>query len=232
MLDALVESRRQRVRLGRGTAVSVAVHVLVIGLLVHASEPHRLEARPTPAASANAIIYIQRTTEPARTGGPSGAPRPVKGPPAVPRPLRLEIPTGLVAPMSDTLSRPTIGGDDFTRPSANAVSAGGGDGPPGNGLYGNGAAEIPAAMRPGNPRPPYPAMLRAAGITGRVRVQFVVNGNGRLEDGSVRIVSSSHALFTAAVLATLPRLRFRPAMVGGHPARVLVEQVFAFDLTR
>ena len=41
-------------------------------------------------------------------------------------------------------------------------------------------------------RPQYPRTLEAAGVTGRVVLEFVIDTSGRVEPASVRIVSSSH----------------------------------------
>ncbi|HUF29452.1 MAG TPA: energy transducer TonB [Gemmatimonadaceae bacterium] len=90
--------------------------------------------------------------------------------------------------------------------------------------------EKPALAREGNPTPRYPEMLRAAGITGDVIAQFVVNEDGRADMRSFKALSSSHAQFTAAVKAALPQMRFYPAEVGGRKVKQLVQQSFTFSL--
>jgi protein TonB len=81
-----------------------------------------------------------------------------------------------------------------------------------------------------NPRPRYPFSLLSMGVEGNVVVQFVVDSTGKAEMKSLRIVRSTHELFTRAVRAVLPRLRFLPAEVGGNKVDVLVEQPFQFSV--
>jgi protein TonB len=78
--------------------------------------------------------------------------------------------------------------------------------------------------------PAYPEMLRAAGISGSVRVQFVVDTTGRAELSSVRVIESSHELFTRSVLASLRQARFTPGEVSARRVRTLVERSYRFDI--
>jgi protein TonB len=80
------------------------------------------------------------------------------------------------------------------------------------------------------PEPRFPAMLRAAGIEGRVLVQLVVDTLGRAEPDGVQIVEASHPLFAEAVREVLPRYRFTPGEVGGRKVRTRVQIPFAFTL--
>ena len=82
--------------------------------------------------------------------------------------------------------------------------------------------------RPASPR--YPDALRSVSVTGEVMVQYIVDTRGRVERGSIRILSSTHKLFADAVRAALMEMRFRPAEAGGQPVRQLVEQPFVFKL--
>lgn len=78
--------------------------------------------------------------------------------------------------------------------------------------------------------PSYPAELQRRGLSGQVIVQFVVDEEGRVVEDSFRRIESSHALFTESVRAALPRMRFRPAEIGGRRVRQLVQQPFVFDI--
>ena len=90
-----------------------------------------------------------------------------------------------------------------------------------------GAAPIPTAARLR-----YPEKLRAANVEGEVVVQFVVDTNGRADTSKMKVIRSSHELFTAAVKELLPELRFTPAEVGKHKVSELVQQPFTFSLDR
>jgi TonB family protein len=78
--------------------------------------------------------------------------------------------------------------------------------------------------------PAYPEPLRAAGISGGVTAEFVVDTLGRTEPGSIRIIDSTDPLFSAAVIAALPKVRFAPAESNGRKVRQRVQQAFKFAL--
>jgi TonB family protein len=82
------------------------------------------------------------------------------------------------------------------------------------------------------PNPRYPEVLRSVNVEGEVVVQYIVDARGRVEPGSIKIISSAHKLFADAVRAALLEARYRPAEVGGNPVRQLVEQPFQFKLER
>lgn len=94
--------------------------------------------------------------------------------------------------------------------------------------------QVEKAVRqvPGTGGLKYPDMLRAAQVEGQVLVQFVVDTAGVYEDGTFKVLKSSHELFTQAVRETLPLMRFTPAEVGGAKVRQLVQQPFTFSLPR
>jgi protein TonB len=84
----------------------------------------------------------------------------------------------------------------------------------------------------GSPPPRYPDMLRSANIEGEVLAQFIVDTTGRYEQGSFKVIKSSHDLFTAAVKNALPNMRFYPAEIGGRKVKQLVQQPFTFGLAK
>jgi protein TonB len=78
----------------------------------------------------------------------------------------------------------------------------------------------------------YPDMLRSANVEGEVLAQFVVDTTGRVEPNSIKILKSSHDLFTNAVQQALRTARYYPAEIGGRKVKQLVQQPFNFTLTR
>lgn len=78
----------------------------------------------------------------------------------------------------------------------------------------------------------YPEALRVARESGWVEAQFVVNVDGRVEPATFKVLRSTNDLFTAAVRAHLPRMRFSPAKVQSKPVRQLVQQRFEFNIVR
>lgn len=80
--------------------------------------------------------------------------------------------------------------------------------------------------------PRYPDLLRQAGVSGEVLAQFVVDENGLMVPGSFKVLKSSHDLFTKAVKNALPQMRFNPALVGGKAVKQVVQQPFAFAISK
>lgn len=80
------------------------------------------------------------------------------------------------------------------------------------------------------PDPLYPAALKAAGVSGRVSVEFVVDTTGRVERGSIVVLESSAEGFSASVVTALMNARYRPALVRNRPVRQLVRQVMSFRI--
>jgi protein TonB len=74
--------------------------------------------------------------------------------------------------------------------------------------------------------------MRTTGISGRVRIRFVVDTTGRVDPSSVQVIESTHDLFTNAVRAVLPSLRFKPSEANGQRVRSLAEMPFDFVITR
>ena len=90
-------------------------------------------------------------------------------------------------------------------------------------------ARAPKAL-PGNPKPKYPTDLQEAGVEGTVITQFVIGRDGRMRDGTLRILQSSAGQFTREVSSSLRYARFRPATVGRCPVPTIVEMPFVFAL--
>ena len=81
-------------------------------------------------------------------------------------------------------------------------------------------------------RPSFPPPLFAARVAGLVIAEFIVDTTGRVEDGTVGIVSSTAPLFTDAVRVALESASYVPAIKNSHPVRQLVQQRFEFDIDR
>jgi protein TonB len=79
-----------------------------------------------------------------------------------------------------------------------------------------------------SPPPPYPELMRQAGIAGRVLVQAVVDTTGRLEPASIRILESPSPGFERTTTEWARTARFRPARLRGRAVRVLVRQPVQF----
>jgi TonB family protein len=89
--------------------------------------------------------------------------------------------------------------------------------------------EVRRMPSPASPR--FPDAQRDAGQTGSVRVAFIVDAEGVIEPSSVNVISSTHHDFEESVRRFLERLEFFPAAHPERPPRVIVQLLFAFNLS-
>lgn len=78
----------------------------------------------------------------------------------------------------------------------------------------------------------YPSLLRDARIGGRVIVQFVVDANGRVDMGTVNVVSASHDGFVDPTMKALRQFRFQPAQMGDRNVRMLTQMPIVWEVGR
>lgn len=77
--------------------------------------------------------------------------------------------------------------------------------------------------------PVYPFQAKRRGIEGWVRVSFLVNAKGDVEDISI-IESSPEEIFDQSVFNALPRWKFTPGTIQGVPVKTRVETTIRFEL--
>jgi TonB family protein len=78
--------------------------------------------------------------------------------------------------------------------------------------------------------PAYPAAMLEKQIEGAAMMRFVVDSTGLIDLKSIAVQRTSHPEFAKAVQEAMPRMRFRPAVMGANPVRQLVEQEFKFQI--
>jgi periplasmic protein TonB len=232
MLRTLLESKSTERRITFGTAASVAVHLILIGtaafVTTAAAKIDDSPDKPTkliyvkPMAHV-AVSHTSRQTT-LHNASPSQLPRSVS--------VSVDIPTSLPAL---TASLAVAGPSDF--PAATSFGPSGNDSigtSPSNARRAYDVHEVERAAYAlgGNAGPEYPAALRSAGQEGQVVVQFIVNTDGRADAGSIRVVSATNDLFSAAVERALPKMRFAPALIGRKAVPQFVQQLFVFKLDR
>jgi TonB family protein len=252
MFATLLESRRTvRWPIGDG-ALSLIAHAAVVSIAVAltGAAADRSEGAPSRPAPAERIeyVHVDERTAGRRDGRGEGARAarraraltpPTEVPaeiPPIPEALETElaqfVPTDLAA-VDAELERRVMRLDEFERFGDEglarrrlAVLAAHREGTPWN------AAEVERTAVPyyNNPRPRYPYSLLSMGMEGNVVVQFVVDSTGAADMRSLRVLRSTHELFTRAVRAVLPKLRFLPAEVAGNKVDMLVEQPFQFSV--
>jgi periplasmic protein TonB len=77
-------------------------------------------------------------------------------------------------------------------------------------------------------RPEYPPVLRRAGVSGAVEIEYVVGVDGRIDSASLQVRTTDHDQFTASVMRALRNARFKAARRAGQPVAVLVRQTIRF----
>ena len=196
---------------GVSSAVSLTVHVAIAVAVVLGT----VQARPHSARRPQPIVML-----PAPRAEPSGEVE-LRGPvidgrielPAIPIPL---IPTEgmmpaqvrfVMRPAGDTPAAPPGGDGVWTAPLVE---------------------ELPQILS--GPLPAYPELLRQARIQGHVVLEVVVDTTGRVETGSLTVVSATHPGFVAPARQALLATLFRPGRGHGQAVRVLVRIPIDFTL--
>lgn len=80
------------------------------------------------------------------------------------------------------------------------------------------------------PQPRYPEVLRQAGITGQVQMQYVVDTTGHVEPNSFKVMKSTHKAFEEPAREAILKGVFKPGRARGQPVRVLVQQAMSFKI--
>ena len=235
MFVILPESRAPRARRFGGTAVSLALHAALVAAAVALTTAGPAIANGVTTPPRDTIIYLapDRGTRPEvpRTGThrPTSADR-------TPTHVFTGVPTEL--PPID-VGAPVVDAADVVLGSeAQALGASStGIGLPSRGALGAGGGvigerDVDRAPRLLGNAPPlrYPDVLRGAGITGQVVLEFVVDTVGRAEPGSETVVSATRPEFAEAVRRALPSFRFAPGEVAGHRVRTRVRMPFDIRL--
>jgi periplasmic protein TonB len=215
MFDMLLESRHSPLGLPRwGVAVAVGLHVAVVAAVLRPSppppeQPVWIGTELPPLVEASGPRQVELT-------GPV-----VSGPVNIDLP---PVPSPQLFPGVAGVTVPQLGGAATLVEGSTGSAEVGGEGAVPESLVQD-PPELLSA-----PVPPYPALLREAGVEGFVTVQVVVDTTGRPEPGSLRVVASTNAGFDAAAVATIRGALFRPGRVWGRAVRVLVQVPVAFRL--
>lgn len=228
MLTTLLESKSRRVRDNRGTAASVTLHAGIIFAAVYAtataSVPKDNPLNP-PTLHYVTIPPTEPSAAPVRA---SKASRTSSTLPTLRAPIAVDVPLSI--PSINIPLSPAV--PELSRNRNSSASAAAPVGEAGNtGRRAYDASEVETAVSAiGNTIPDYPSALRSSGTEGRVVAEFVVAENGRADASSLRIISSTNELFAESIRRALSRMKFRPAMIGGHAVPQLVQQQFVFKL--
>jgi protein TonB len=253
MFDVLLESCATNPRRGGGALVSLVAHVGIVGAVVLGAAREvvckqeemksRLDGRPwacpVTTVKAEPVVWVEKVRPTPTTAGEGHSNRSDGAPPMKSlRPIKIDLSAPIVGgPIVDF--DPTNRGSvdtthwcrraedcEITRPERRG--GGGTVEPPGITT----GSELAARLVGTPARPRYPESLRAAGLGGRVLVQFTVDTTGGVDPQAVRVLESTHELFSRAVLEVLPRYRFIPAEVNGRRVRMVAQMPFEFTISK
>lgn len=76
----------------------------------------------------------------------------------------------------------------------------------------------------------YPPSLRDRRVGGRVVMQFVVDTNGRVDMGTVKVMSADHDELVEATRRALGEFRFTPARMGDRRVRMLTQMPIVWQI--
>ena len=236
MFHQLLESNAvQKPRVG-GSLVSTLAHAALVAAAVALTTqpdhprpvvPDRIfrytPVVPTPVVPSTTVHGSRASANPQVSDAPAPSPSTM--------PRVFDIVVGI--PSID-LTRPVTDASDFSStrgPGGSATNGiGTGSGPGDGSAWLAEQVDKPVMMLPGIAALAYPPLLRSAGVSGGVLMEFVVDTLGRVEPGSQRVVQADHQLFAASVRDVMPRLRFMPAEARGRKVRQLVHLPFRFDI--
>jgi periplasmic protein TonB len=239
MFDNLIESRASRQKRTAGAAMSVVVHFALISAAVMGTLHAKQELEKPKAEKVEFVEMKKKDEPPPPKEEPKPPPPDVVAAPPPPKGFQvltapIKIPD--VLPEID-LNKKVTNEDDFTgKGVAGGFAKGVVGGTPQpiqtDQPYFEFQVEKQVQALPNQTGPRYPDMLRSANVEGEVLAQFVVDTTGRAEMNTFKPLKSSHDLFTNAVKATLPNMRFYPAEVGGRKVKQLVQMPFQFTLNK
>jgi len=228
MLDHLLETGARRKKSAWGGMLSVGVHAAILALAFAVTAT----AKPAPRLVREVPRVIRVAPPPTDHASAPAGPADAHGTntsTALPRLPTVDIPQPTDPSLPTSAPLPANGGDTTLISEIRGGGSGAAPTVGGTSLATDATVDLPVRALVDR-APAYPETLRAAGIDGMVRVQFVVDTTGRAELSTVRVIDSSHELFTRSVLASLRQARFTPGEVSGRRVRTLVERAYRFDI--
>ena len=230
MFETLIASKPKRQKTAGETALSVALHGVLIFAAVKATAAAPAKLREIMADTT--MVFLKPPE-------PEPEPEPETPPPeaivsANPPPQGFQT---LIPPDAIPKEIPPINLNerfnpkDFTGKGVEGgIAAGvvGGTGPVlADETFLESQVDDPPQLLQAGPRL-YPPALESAGIAGRVMLQFIVDTTGHAEASSIKVLSSSHPAFAEPAKEMVRKSLFKPGAVRGKRVRVLVQQAVSF----
>jgi len=240
--DILIESAKQK---GKGRKalslpISLALHVLVIGVAVGASIWF-VEDVPEPPIP----VTFYAAAPPPPPPPPPAAPKPAQPKPQVVKPVPVrpsemtaptvipeKIPEPLAAPELEAPDEGVDGGVEGGVPGGvpggvlGGVVGGTGPGTGDEPLRVGGDVKAPQLIN--RVEPSYPEAARKARMEGVVILEAIITANGNVEE--VKVLKSVNPLLDAAATRAVQQWKYRPATLNGRAVRVYLTVTVTFNL--
>jgi len=238
LFGKLVESQRCRPRAWNWITASVVFHSVLITMAVTIPVAHPKDLDVSIEQRVNMVLTPVHYSPSQPEGPPRVRPKAAEAQePAMAVPV-VEPTTKLATPLHPIL--PHIPIPPLTVPPVSRMGmtldpdgneTGSDDAGSGDGEDQAGRKATPAMLLPDVPLPVYPPTLREK-IKGVVHVRYIIDTLGRVERGTVRVISAPHPLLGEAAQAWLERVaRFKPAQfMNGRKVRQLSDQDFTFTM--
>ncbi len=226
MFDLLPESTPARQRSVWQTGTSIGVHALIITGAVWATRTGFVEVEARIVVPAVMIPIDDRTVDADRSQ-PTDVEPVIEARPAPVIPVVTNVP--LQVPPVTTDDPPFDPADYDGRGLPGDVVTGVALAPDSAGartivITSAEADEAPSLLRAG-PKVIPPGL---AGIAAHVKLQFIIDGNGRVEPQSLTVLESSSDAFDEAARQMILQSVYRPGRRHGETVRVLVQQGISF----
>lgn len=231
MFDNLLESKPKKKRTAGQTVMSVVVHGLLLFGAVKATQGVA-DVVNKPVVDST-MVFLKPPPPPPPPPKDQPPPDVVVSQNPPPKGFQTVVaPTDIpkeIPPVN--LSEKPFNPKDFTGKGVEGgVAAGvvGGTGPVDvSQVFESTQLEDPAEVLSQSP-PRYPPAMQAAGIAGRVVLQFIVGKDGKVEPGSIQVISTSHPAFVEPAKEAVMKTTFKPGKSHGEPVRQLVQQAINF----
>lgn len=241
--DVLIESAGQKGRSRKALSlpVSLALHVLVIGIAVGASIWF-VEDVPEPPIPVTFYAAAPPPPPPPPAAAPKpAAPKPETQKPVPVKPSEMTAPTVIPEKIPEPLAAPepeapategVEGGVEGGVPGGvmggvlGGVVGGTGPGLEGEPLRVGGDVKAPQLVN--RVEPSYPEAARKARMEGVVILEAIITANGNVED--VKVLKSVNPLLDAAATRAVSQWKYRPATLNGRAVRVYLTVTVTFNL--
>lgn len=230
MFDNLIESKPKKTKSEAQFLTSMVVHVIIVAALIWVTK-----------GAAETVKRIMADTTMVFIEAPKAPPPPPDQPPPdqvvaanpPPQGFQVVLPPSIVPQAIPPVDlNQHFNAKDFSGKGVEGgIAAGvvGGTGPVDNTqVFMEAQVDDPPVLVTAGPMR-YPDVLKAAGINGRVTVQFVIDTTGHPEPSSITIISTPHPGFVNSAKELVSKSIYRPGKVHGQAVSVMVQQGINFS---